>query len=92
MNRLLILPEEILIKIYKECYKDTLRELQQYHSSKMLYEDVIGEINDIVDGLWCSYDFTDLEIENEEDIELIGFSHMMLLELHNILDLMIDFN
>lgn len=92
MSRLNILPEEILIRIYKECFNNTLRELEQYNITKMLYEDVIGEINDIVDGLWCNYDFTDLEIETEEDVELIGFSHMMLLELHNILDLMIEYN
>ena len=47
MSRLNILPEDILIKIYKECFKDTLLELQQYHIRKNLYNDVIQEIKDI---------------------------------------------
>jgi hypothetical protein len=89
MSRLNILPEDILIEIYKECFKDTLLELQQRHIRRQLYNDVIEEINDIVEGLWCNFDFEDI-VETEEDFEMIGFSHMMLLELHNILDLMIE--
>lgn len=85
MSRLNILPEEILIKIYKECFKDTLLELQQYHIRKNLYNDVIEEINDICDSLWCNFDFEDI-VESEEDFEAVGISYMMLLYLHDLLD------
>ena len=85
MNRLLILPEDIYIKIYKNCFKDTLLELQQYHIRKNLYNDVVEEINDLVEGLWCHFDFVDI-IEEEEDFEAVGMSYMMLLQLHDILD------
>ena len=91
MSRLNILPEDILIKIYKECFNNTLRELEQYNTSKILYYNVIIEIQDIADGLWSNFDFSDLDGNIQEDTELIGFSHMMLLELHNILDLMIEY-
>ena len=85
MNRLLILPEDIFIKIYKNCFNDTLLELQQYHIRKQLYNDVVQEINDLADGLWSNFDFVDI-IENEEDFEAVGMSYMMLLQLHDILD------
>ncbi len=85
MSRLNILPEEILIKIYKECFKDTLLELQQYHIRKNLYNDVIEEINDICDSLWCNFDFEDI-VEDNEDFEAIGMSYMMLLNLHDLAD------
>jgi hypothetical protein len=85
MNRLLILPEDIFIKIYKNCFKDTLLELQQYYIRKQLYNDVVQEINDLADALWYNFDFVDI-IENEEDFEAVGMSYMMLLQLHDILD------
>lgn len=85
MSRLNILPEDILIKIYKECFKDTLLELQQYHIRKNLYNDVIQEINNISEEILYSFDFEDI-VESEEEFEAIGISYMMLLHLHDLLD------
>lgn len=85
MSRLNILPEDILIKIYKECFKDTLLELQQYHIRKNLYNDVIQEIKDISEEILYSFDFEDI-VESEEEFEAIGISYMMLLYLHDLLD------
>mgnify|MGYP003119777082 FL=1 len=85
MSRLNILPEEILIEIYKECFKDTLLELQQYHIRKNLYNDVIEEINDICEEVLYSFDFEDI-VESEEEFEAVGISYMMLLYLHDLLD------
>jgi len=84
-SRLNILPEVILIQIYKECFKDTLLELKQYHIRKDLYNDVVGEIEDICDSLWCNFDFEDI-VEHDEDFEAIGMSYMMLLHLHDLAD------
>ena len=85
MSRLNILPEEILIKIYKECFKDTLLELQQYHIRKNLYNDVIEEIKDISEEILYSFDFEDI-VESEEEFDAVGISYMMLLHLHDLLD------
>ncbi len=85
MSRLNILPEDILIKIYKECFKDTLLELQQYHIRKNLYNDVIQEIKDISEEILYSFDFEDI-VESEEEFDAVGISYMMLLHLHDLLD------
>ena len=69
MSRLNILPEEILIKIYKECFKDTLLELQQYHIRKNLYNDVIEEINDICEEVLYSFDFEDIVESEDSDFD-----------------------
>ena len=85
MSRLNILPEEILNKIYKECFKDTLLELQQYHIRRHLYNDVVKEIEDISDSLWCNFDFEDI-VEDDEDFDVIGMGYMMLLTLHDLVE------
>ena len=85
-----ILPEEILIKIYKECFKETLIELKHYHITKNLYDDVIEEIDFLCEGLLCNFDFEDIVVD-DEDVELIGISYMMLLQLHDLIDDLDDF-
>ena len=82
MNRLNILPEEILIKIYKECFKNTLLELEKYHNKK-LYDNVVKEINITTREILLEFEFED--IDDNEEYEIIGFSYFMLLHIHDLM-------